>query len=238
MLIFRHAGYQYSGKIASSAFEAVRGYCYQRIFVIGPSHYSNLGSSIGLSYFGELECPLGVLNVDTQLNRMLLNAHSNLFHSLSPERELEEHSLEMQFPFIYHVFGNCIRVVPMLMSSVNAEAIAALKVHFEGALVVVSSDFCHWGRRFGFRPMFSSSLDAGILQLNMQAIEIIKRGKAEEFEEYLHESGNTICGKVPLLFALRAMKLRGKLVNYGCSGKVHSAEDSSVSYAAIVMNKE
>jgi hypothetical protein len=151
---------------------------------------------------------------------------------------LEEHSLEMQFPFIHHVFGYSVPVIPMLMSNFTADHTSILKEHFEGSLVVISSDFCHWGRRFGYRPTFGSSLDSGIRELNMQAIEIIMHGNADEFKDYLRESGNTICGKIPLLFAMSSMALKGSLVAYGSSGAVKSMEDSSVSYAAIVMNKD
>jgi AmmeMemoRadiSam system protein B len=72
--------------------------------------------------------------------------------------EEEEHSLEMQYPFIKKLLPECM-VVPIMVGQLGspeaakeyADVIAPLLAQ-DDTIVVVSSDFCHWGEDFDYTP--------------------------------------------------------------------------------------
>ena len=59
--------------------------------------------------------------------------------------------------------------------------------------VVVSSDFTHYGPRFGYVP-FTDDLPRRIRELDHGAIAAIEAGDAAEFARYVETTGATICG--------------------------------------------
>jgi len=63
-LISPHAGYVYSGKAAAHGFKAVKNKNYQRVIIIGPSHYARFHGLV-VSTYGYYETPLGKVPVDT-----------------------------------------------------------------------------------------------------------------------------------------------------------------------------
>ncbi len=78
------------------------------------------------------------------------------FKELSKEDEEEEHSLEMQFPYLKLIFSTGVKIVPIIVGNLkgNLEVDYAniLRPHFKSDenFFVISSDFCHWGDGFNF----------------------------------------------------------------------------------------
>ena len=107
-------------------------------------------------------------------------------------------------------------------------------------LFVISSDFCHWGRNFGYTPYskeISKDINEYIKYLDHQGIEHIENQDSDGFVGYLADTKNTICGRHPITVFLEALKFSGlstvtKFVKYAQSSKVQYKNDSSVSYAA------
>lgn len=107
----------------------------------------------------------------------------------------------------------------------------------------MSSDFCHWGLRFCYTPGMNACLSINnfIRELDLKAIEIIKKVSYSKFNTYLLETGNTICGKGPinlllLLFLHSNKKDKSiiELLSYSQStSQLCTASSSSVSYASI-----
>ena len=73
---------------------------------------------------------------------------------MEPDDEDEEHSLEMHLPFIKKSLGDNFKLVPIMVGATDyamqQEYGKLLAPYFddEDTLFVVSSDFCHWGKRF------------------------------------------------------------------------------------------
>ena len=112
-------------------------------------------------------------------------------------------------------------------------------------LFVISSDFCHWGDRFGFthydhtHKVFADSIEA----LDRQGMQLIEAQHAAGYASYLGQCHNTIFGRHPiavLLHALDAIKAKAthtcKFVQYAQSNRVQQPKDSSVSYASAVIS--
>ena len=116
----------------------------------------------------------------------------------------------------------------------------------EKTLFVISSDFCHWGRNFGFTyydKKFENIWES-IEDLDKQALDIIEEINSEKLEKYFKKTKNTICGRNPIsviLSIVEKYKNNHKEKNvefikagYAQSNKVKSIYDTSVSYAAAV----
>jgi AmmeMemoRadiSam system protein B len=74
-------------------------------------------------------------------------------------------------------------------------------------LFVVSSDFCHWGRRFGFMHHDKSAgpIHNSVEQLDRLGMRLIEGGDPAAFTSYIQEFGNTICGRHPIGVLMHAM---------------------------------
>jgi AmmeMemoRadiSam system protein B len=116
----------------------------------------------------------------------------------------------------------------------TAEALAPFVL--PSTLVVVSSDFTHFGPRFGYTP-FVDDLPARIRALDLGAIAAIEAGDAARFARYVETTGATICGHraIDVLLLLRGNAAGAKLLEYDTSGRMTGTWDHSVSYAAIAV---
>mmetsp|Transcript_11603 Transcript_11603/g.8478 ORF Transcript_11603/g.8478 Transcript_11603/m.8478 type:complete len:110 (-) Transcript_11603:259-588(-) len=81
-----------------------------------------------------------------------------MFSPIELKYEENEHSLEMHAPFVRKVFEGqpALKIVPLMVGHVPKEKLPeygkALKGMWEDeqTLFVISSDFCHWGKRFSY----------------------------------------------------------------------------------------
>ncbi|HKJ43596.1 MAG TPA: AmmeMemoRadiSam system protein B, partial [Sunxiuqinia sp.] len=146
-LIAPHAGYVFSGEVAASAYAQLnRDKSYEHIFVLGPSHHVRMdGASIYNQ--GNYLTPLGPVKVDTALANQLISEYP--FFQFVPSAHKQEHSIEVQLPFLQYWLHKPITIVPILpgtQSVITCNKIAdALKPYFNSRnLFVISSDFSHY----------------------------------------------------------------------------------------------
>jgi AmmeMemoRadiSam system protein B/AmmeMemoRadiSam system protein A len=146
-IIAPHAGYVFSGGVAASAFNQIpEGLKYDRIFLIGSSHRSAFNGASVYSG-GAYITPLGRVEVDEEVAQQLAS-RSPVF-STDPQPHLDEHSLEVQLPFLQYHLQNTFKLVPIVIGSVDKDGVArvaeSLKPWFRsGDLFVISSDFSHY----------------------------------------------------------------------------------------------
>ena len=233
-LISPHAGMVYSGQAAASGYKLLKGQKIKRVIVLGPSHYSGFK---GLSTSAEeyYETPLGKIKVDKETSEALYKIP--LFQG-PRNAELQEHSLEMQLPFLQVVIGDFL-LVPLVVGelSVNdyAEAARVLSPYLDdNTIVVASSDFTHYGYRFGYLPFKENPRD-NLKKLDGGAIKKIIAKDFQGFITYVDETGATICGTRPIGIILKMLptKAQGTQLDYYTSGDLTGDFSSSVSYASI-----
>jgi len=106
------------------------------------------------------------------------------------------------------------RLIPILVGSLDAsklEKYGQLLAPYlcdPKNLFIISSDFCHWGRRFSYTP--HNPADGEIWQhiekLDHQGMDLIEKLNLQDFHKYLRSTDNTICGRYPisLLLAVRS----------------------------------
>jgi len=146
-IITPHAGYVYSGLVAASSFNQIDpNKEYEHIFIIGSSHRTYFeGASIYSK--GNYETPLGTVKVDLELANQLID--DNKVFTFNKEAHLQEHSLEVQVPFLQLKMKKDFKIVPIVMGTQSEKTVAkvamALKPYFNDRnLFVISSDFSHY----------------------------------------------------------------------------------------------
>jgi AmmeMemoRadiSam system protein B len=184
--------------------------------------------------------PLGTMPIDVEAVAAL--ARQPLVHAdCGPFAE--EHALEIQLPFLQIVLP-AARLVPVLVGRLrdaDSQVLAAsLRPALEDAdtIVVVSSDFTHYGARFGylpFPPTDDESVRRGLWEIDGGAMNLILGGDAEGFDDYVDRTGATICGRAAISLFLRARRAPGEaeLLCYYTSLDVAGDREHSVSYGTV-----
>lgn len=217
-----HAGYDYSGKTAAHSFKALRE---SRTFVLlGPSH-TGLGEPISVSDADFWETPLGKVPVDAKIRTTLLE---KLEIEADEAAHIQEHSLEVQVPFLQFLFRGFSIVPVTIMEHSFSElerlgrALAGIKADFS---VVASGDFTH------HEPLEQAR------EKDMAAIKKIETLDAEGFYQEVVSKNLSICGVVPITVMLHYAGekglTKGKLLHYETSAASTGDKSSVVGYASI-----
>jgi len=218
-----HAGYPYSGDVAASAFAAFSGTFSGTFIVIGPSHH---GFRTCISQV-PWETPLGIVDTDTGLGSALdLDADENSHR--------DEHSIEVQVPFIKYRFPRA-RILPILMgeqdqaSARNLAGTILDAVHEEereDVRFVASSDFSH------YVPLAKAKGD------DRYAIDALTTLDIPEFYRRIAERRISACGYGPIAAMCLACRERGaregRLISYATSGDI-TGDPDVVGYGAIAV---
>ncbi|MDG6258095.1 MAG: AmmeMemoRadiSam system protein B [Methanomicrobiaceae archaeon] len=218
-----HAGYVYSGQIAAYAYSSFGSDFDGTFVIVGPSHsgYSTCASAI------PWETPLGTAPVDDEFIRYLDLTIDEFSHR-------DEHSIEVQIPFIQYRFP-VAKIAPILMGEQSLASALHLAEKITAAAektgipvrIVASSDFSH------YIP------DETAKRQDLYAIEALETLDVEEFFRRIWEEGVSACGYGPIasmVTACRAAGARnGRLVRYGTSAEVSGDYSQVVGYAAIAV---
>ncbi|MDD2927351.1 MAG: AmmeMemoRadiSam system protein B [Candidatus Omnitrophica bacterium] len=145
-IIAPHAGYGYSGQVAAFAYKLIKDRPYKTVVILGTSHrYPFSGASIYPE--GIFKTPLGEISVDNDFTRKLLNQEAEI--SFIPQAFKEEHSVEVQLPFLQKTLTG-FKIVPVVLGDCSwntCKKFAALLKDAIGGrkdiLVVVSTDMYH-----------------------------------------------------------------------------------------------
>uniref|UniRef100_A0A6A7GB68 Protein MEMO1 isoform X1 n=1 Tax=Hirondellea gigas TaxID=1518452 RepID=A0A6A7GB68_9CRUS len=246
-LISPHAGYSYSGRTAAFVYKRIATNSIKRVFLLGPSHH-HYSETCMLSTASGYQSPFGNIQLDLEVIGELKS--SGLFKMMSLEIDEAEHSLEMCSTFLAHVMRDVnFKLIPIMVGGTSFETEKAfgeiLSPYFDDpeTLFVISSDFCHWGRRFGYTYHNKTwgTPHESIRELDRLGMEAVSSLDPLRFREYLREYKNTICGRHPIGILLQILKFskhsyKVEWADYRNSEAVQSSADSSVSYAAGIVS--
>ncbi|MBN2330658.1 MAG: AmmeMemoRadiSam system protein B [Candidatus Aenigmarchaeota archaeon] len=228
IVVSPHAGYVYSGKTAAHAVSALeRKGSY---IILGPNH-SGLGPEFSVMSSGTWKTPLGDCRIDAGIAGKLKSCgfltEDTLAHS-------QEHSIEVQLPFLQHRFKD-FSFVPVCIMNLGysasfgrkceelGKAVAGI-VGTGGTGVVASSDFSH------YLPIELADRKDGM------AIDMIMKLDLRGFLRILEEEDASICGFGPISVAMAAARelgLKPQLINKSSSGDETGDYRSVVTYYAI-----
>ena len=239
-IISPHAGYQYSGAVAAYGYKAIKNHGYKRVIVLAPSHYSRYRGASILDV-DAYKTPLGLVKLNQGICNNLIN--NPPFFGTFKNAHKREHSLETQLPFLQVVLGDDFELIPVLISRLNNEEFDFIADKLrplidEDTLIVVSSDFTHYGYGYDYVP-FKKDVEANLRRLDYGAFERILALDFDGFFRYKRATGITACGFMPiaLLMKLLPSNVQGKILKYETSGSIMGDFNSSVSYASIVFTR-
>jgi len=252
-----HAGWTFSGALAALVFAAVKRRCGPvGTFVICGAAHSYLGSQPVVDGSDAWETPLGTTGIDGALRQLLLEREVAVADAAAHRRE---HSIEVQVPFIQHLFPDA-RIVPIIVPP-NESALALGRVLAEAyatagsatgskasdpsaPICIGSTDLTHYGPRYGFTPMGigSEALHWASEVNDRQFIDLALGLEPQRLLANALENGNA-CGPGAAAAVVAAAKQRGAtkgvLLAHTNSNEVMLREMGTVSrdsvgYAAIV----
>jgi MEMO1 family protein len=221
LLIAPHAGYEYCGAVAASAYALLGAHAptIRRVVLLGPAHRVAL-SGLAAPRCDAFETPLGAVALDAAalaaLDELPQVARNDRAHD-------REHSLEVQLPFLQVQLGS-FTLVPLVVGDADVEPVAQVLEQLWGGaetLIVISSDLSHY-----LRYAQAQAAD----RATVQRILRLDAGLGP------HEA----CGAAAIngaLLAARRHALAPRLLDLRNSGDTAGGRDRVVGYAAIVFEE-
>ena len=236
MAIVPHAGYMFSGKLAG---EVIGKIGKKKDFIILGVNHSGLGNKVSFSAMN-FSTPLGIVKNNNALtNKILMHLKKeNIGAELNEQAHEHEHSIEVQLPFL-QVSQENFKIIPVLLKGLGYEEckkIAEILAEFvnENVCLLVSSDFTHYGKNYGFVP-FVKEVRKNLYHLDNESIINILNLNSKKVYELAEKS--TICGLYGLTIIseiAKIKKMKAKLVGYYTSGDVVDNWDNAVGYGGVV----
>lgn len=227
-VIAPHAGYVYSGAIAGAVYADVR--VPSVAIVLCPNHTGD-GARAAIMSHGRWRIPGAHVPIDSsvaeELRGVALLTEDDRAHR-------QEHSLEVQLPFLRHRNPR-VRIVPVCLAQMpyascvrigHALADVVIK-HGRDVLIVASTDMSHY-----------LPADVGRAKDEM-ALERVTALDPEGLYRTVVDEDITMCGFIPTTITLIAAQSLGAtkvdLVRYGNSGDASGDYERVVGYAGLVL---
>ncbi len=232
-LIVPHAGYMYSGPIAAhSYYKLASAGPRPSVVIIGPNH-TGYGSPVSTMTSGEWSTPLGEAQIDSELADKIVKKSGLI--DVEEDAHRNEHSIEVQLPFLQFIFPRRFRFVPICMglqdlqTSVDVGEAVAGVIGETGVVVIASSDWTHYEPQAKAVAKDKEALSA--------ALAMDEKG----FQRTIETKRITACGYGPVTAMIHAAKIigarNGQLLAYHTSGDVTGETDAVVGYAAATFTK-
>ncbi len=227
-----HAGYQYSGPVAAHTYKTLaEAGTPETVVILGPNH-TGMGTAVATMTSGRWKTPLGAVEIDSEFARELVEECGVVDDDL--EAHVQEHSIEVQLPFLEYLYGDEFKFVPVCMAMHDlktarelGEAIAKVAEDLDRNVVVLAStDLTHYEPHDVAQEKDEKVIEK-IVELDEQAmVEVVERHNV------------SMCGVGPTAATIVAVKElgaeRGELLKYATSGDVTGDRSQVVGYAAVV----
>lgn len=231
LFIAPHAGYIYSGPVASHTYYRIALGGNPGTFIIAGPNHTGMGSLVATTLDVVWETPLGPVEVDREFAREIMRNSSYLDDDLSAH--YNEHSVEVQIPFLQYLFGQSFRIVPIVImlqkpevSRDLARAILRASERLGRDFVyIASTDWTH------YEPHDIA------YKKDMEALGYVERLDLDGFYRYIESTGHTACGPGPTMIFIELARglgfSRAEILKYATSGDVTGEKDWVVGYASV-----
>lgn len=225
-----HAGYMYSGVVAGAVYNKLPAR--SSYIILCPNHFGR-GAPLAIMSSGSWRTPLGEVPVDADLAGRIKSVSHLLMEDAAAHEE--EHSLEVQLPFLQRQVKQ-FSFVPIAIGVSGYAPLEALgraiaKVIADlpsRPLVVASSDMNH------YEP------DSITRQKDRKAIERMLELDPQGLYEVLRKEDISMCGYGPAIAMLTAARELGvqhaELVKYATSADAGGDRSAVVGYAGIIVS--
>ncbi len=214
-MIVPHAGYIYSGQVAMYSYNPVKFEKIKKFILVGPSHRVSF-DGIGFFEYEFWNTPFGKLKISSNYKRF---EQEKGFVSIHPDMD-EEHSIEVQLPFIKWIRSDS-SILPFMTGIIENYDRYVDTIDRElddSSVYIASSDLSH----------YSSYEEAS--KLDNSTIQKIINLKLVKHEEACGADGVNILTRIAIRHNWKA-----KLLKYMNSGDTEYGDKSRVvGYASIV----
>jgi AmmeMemoRadiSam system protein B len=232
-LVAPHAGYIYSGQTAAWSYSALsEEKSPETVIILSPNH-TGFGLPISLYKSGEWRTPLGKTAIDDKLAKEIFSASKIIdFDDLA---HVNEHSIEVQVPFLQYLYGDKIKIVPIVMGYQDLETSQSIGktlaevLRYRNIVILASTDLTHQESKQLAKRKDDLVLDS------IRAMDEVK------LQNVVKSNRITMCGYGPVSAALVAAKLlganRAEVLSYNTSGDITGDLNAVVGYAAAKITK-
>ena len=230
-IIVPHAGFIFSGKVQAHAYKLIEGKNFNTAVVVGPAHQKNFnGLSVNLD--DAYETPLGLIQVNLETAHKLISFNNSI--KTIEEAHLQEHSIEVQLPYIQKVLPG-ISIVPVLLGTqhftqaeILADTLTALESNKKARnLVIITSDLSH------YHPWSEAEVMDSLL------MEDFRRMETDLLYKHIKNGDTEACGFSGILALMIYAKKHGKgksaVLTYKNSGEISGDRRKVVGYMAGVV---
>jgi AmmeMemoRadiSam system protein B len=218
-IISPHAGYVYSGFTANIAYSLLKDIKPKRVIVIGPSHKVNFnGGSVAL--YEQYDTPCGAINIDLDYSKNLIQKFDFLGFL---DQIHQEHSTEVQAPFIKYIFPNS-SIVEIVYGNIDSENLSSVineLLKDEDNFIVISTDLSHFHN-----------------QQEAQSLDNICLKAIEKLDIDILNQGCEACGKTGVEAIIKSANLHNlnsKLLDYRTSADITKDNTNVVGYTSAVI---
>jgi MEMO1 family protein len=239
-LISPHAGYVFSGEVAASSYNQINPLKnYDNVFILGSSHQLAFeGASIYTK--GNFITPLGTVKVNTDFGKQLIKKYS--FFTDRTDAHLNEHSLEVQIPFLQYKMKKDFKIVPIVLGTQNPEMCKkiaeALRPYLTNKnLFIISTDFSHYPKYNDAVKVDKATADAIVTNSTKTLLETLEKNESLGMQNL----ATSLCGWTSVLTLLYMTEnnsaIRLNNIEYQNSGDSEFGNRNSVvGYHSIVVS--
>ena len=246
--IVPHAGWVFSGDLAGAVFSAIKQVDGDvDTFVIFGAVHSYFGGHAAVYDKGSWLTPLGEIGIDEGLAAEIIKIDCAKGDC---EAHSGEHSIEVQIPFIQHIFPTA-KIVPVMVGPVEYSVELGMAIgdiitdrRDKKIVCIASTDLTHYGPRYRFAPE-GKGADGISWAKEVNDMEFINSALQMDATKLLigASENHNACGAgaaaAMIAAAGRLGKTEGVLIGHTNSAdvmvrKYNQSSDESVGYAGIV----
>lgn len=159
-IIVPHAGYIYSGPVAASAYKQIIPLkdIIKRVVILGPAHRVAF-QGLAVPEAEVFRTPLGNIPIDIEAVESISSLPQVI---ASDQAHLEEHSLEVQLPFLQEVLHD-FSLLPLVVGEAQPDEVADVLNKLWGGeetLIVISTDLSHYHEYSAAKQIDSNTSNA------------------------------------------------------------------------------
>jgi len=244
--IVPHAGWIFSGKISFAVFNVIKKNI--DTFILFSANHCAWISKSAIMAEGVWETPLGQIEIDKDIAKQILKT-GKIYIEDNPDAHADEHSIEVQLPFIKFLFPMA-KIVPIMLVTTNdavrvgeivGEIVQNETEKGKRIAIIGTSDLTHYGLNYGFASKGHGN-DAlkWVKEVNdKRMINLMLNLEYDKITEETDKHKNA-CGPGAISATLASAKIlgskKGNLIRYATSYDVFPeyGMDSFVGYAGIL----
>ncbi len=219
-LIVPHAGIIYSGKTAKYAYSCLRDQNLKNVLIVAVAHRVAF-RGMSLANYSSYQIFDQEILINQEINQLLKENFKNL--DFVEESHRQEHSAEVQLPFLLKYLGTDFKLNVILHSRTDYQELAAVIDFYsklENSLVIISTDLSHF-----YPEEIAREIDNNILEgVKKLDLGLINRGEA--------------CGLTGLLAMITTVKKNNwkvDFLDYSTSGEVSKDRSNVVGYVSYLI---